>query len=157
MTALFLDMESIDSRNETAFVGEPGVAIRSEQNVKERHAHHYRLTEPNGPLTEGVCKHCGATRVYNTSGEPEEGPGKWQTKGLALQYADYAHPPAKEYTPSDRALTHAERGRLGGLIGADRAGHEGMAARGAKGGAAVVEKYGPAHMARLAASKVVSR
>lgn len=26
--------------------------------------HHWRIAEPNGPVSEGRCLHCGATRQY---------------------------------------------------------------------------------------------
>jgi hypothetical protein len=28
------------------------------------HFHRWRIEEPNGPLSEGVCKICGATRQF---------------------------------------------------------------------------------------------
>lgn len=49
-----------------------------------------------------------------------------------------------------RKLTSQESGRLGGLTAADRMSPEQRARRASKGGAAVVEQRGKAHMTRLA-------
>lgn len=49
-----------------------------------------------------------------------------------------------------RKLTNAESGRLGGLTAADRMTPEQRERRASKGGTAAVEKYGRAHMTRLA-------
>lgn len=49
-----------------------------------------------------------------------------------------------------RKLTRAEAGRLGGLTRADNTTPEERSAIASKGGAANVERYGRAHMTRLA-------
>ena len=28
------------------------------------HTHHWLIDEPNGPLSQGTCRACGATRVF---------------------------------------------------------------------------------------------
>lgn len=48
-----------------------------------------------------------------------------------------------------RPLTHAERGRLGGLRTVERHGIDHMRTIAARGGQAVVEKYGADHMSAI--------
>ena len=48
-----------------------------------------------------------------------------------------------------KALTHAERGRLGGLRTVERHGLDHMRAIAARGGQAVVEKHGAGHMREI--------
>ena len=54
----------------------------------------------------------------------------------------------------DAKLTRAQAGRLGGLQAAHNLGPDGVRRRGAKGGLTTVERFGRAHMARLAHRRV---
>lgn len=50
--------------------------------------HRYRLDEPNGPLSLGVCRHCGAERYYKNAEETD-----WGTKKHCLRCGFVAQNP----------------------------------------------------------------
>lgn len=37
--------------------------------TKDDHAHRWRISEPNGPTSEGICKHCGRAKEFRNSFE----------------------------------------------------------------------------------------
>ncbi len=32
--------------------------------ISPAHTHHWLIEEPNGPVSQGTCRSCGATRVF---------------------------------------------------------------------------------------------
>lgn len=40
------------------------MAKTTEARASEQHFHHWRIEEPNGLVSVGVCKLCGATREF---------------------------------------------------------------------------------------------
>jgi hypothetical protein len=37
---------------------------RKPEGIPADHFHHWRIEEPNGLVSRGVCKHCGATKEF---------------------------------------------------------------------------------------------
>ena len=37
---------------------------KNTEEQKPDHFHHWRIEEPNGLVSRGVCKHCGATKEF---------------------------------------------------------------------------------------------
>lgn len=52
-------------------------------------AHHYILEQPNGPLSLGTCKHCGAQKMHRNSDGDVVAFGN-QTAGSGTAYATRA-------------------------------------------------------------------
>ena len=50
---------------------------RLSEFVTEECAHHWLIERPQGPLSEGVCQHCGEKREFKNSAEPKT---PWQTR-----------------------------------------------------------------------------
>ena len=50
---------------------------RLNEFVNEECAHHWLIERPQGPLSEGVCQHCGEKREFKNSAEPKT---PWQTR-----------------------------------------------------------------------------
>jgi hypothetical protein len=53
---------------------EPEVTTTLELTIQpaQRHAHHWRIAEPNGPESLGQCRTCGETKVFrNWVEEPQ--------------------------------------------------------------------------------------
>lgn len=51
------------------------------------HAHHWRIEEPNGPTSHGVCRHCGAERDFPNVDIMDRDPNwrRLKTRSVSLQ------------------------------------------------------------------------
>lgn len=59
------------------------------------HTHRWRIAEPNGPYSEGVCRECGATRMFGNSEE---------SVGVPVRFADEVkRPPTRRRSRKRRA------------------------------------------------------